>query len=134
MTVTPQCLIQCGVVKFFSRILRNFDATVTNVTVIRDYTHNTGLVGNTGLPSLNTNHKQRIHFGFPHLLSSGSGYAYHRLFTMQRRFFLNSELVIRRLLRSVVSKPKRSSISILREEDFATSNVGAGIRERIYLS
>jgi hypothetical protein len=45
---------------------------------------------------------------------------------MQRRFFLNSELVIRRLLRSAVSKAKRSSISILREEDFATSNVGAG--------
>jgi hypothetical protein len=43
---------------------------------------------------------------------------------MQRRFFLNSELVIRRLLRSVVSKAKRSSISILREENFATSGAG----------
>ena len=42
VTVTPQCLIQCGVVKFFSRILRNFDATVTNVTVIRDYVLSSG--------------------------------------------------------------------------------------------
>ena len=77
-------------------------------------------------PSLNTNHKQRIQFGFPHLLSSGSGYTYHRLFTMQRRFFLNSELVIKRLLRSVVNKPKRSSTLPLRKEKFATLNVGAG--------
>jgi hypothetical protein len=58
------------------------------------------------------------------LISSKKGAGtYHRLFRMQRRFFLNSELVIKRLLRSVISKPKRSST--LREEEFATSNVGA---------
>ena len=41
---------------------------------------------------------------------------------MQRRFLLNSELVIKRLLRSVMSSLKRSSV--LSKEEFATSNLG----------
>ena len=49
---------------------------------------------------------------------------------MQRRFFLNSELVIKRLLRSAVNKPKRSSTLPLRKEDVVDKlnalNVGAG--------
>jgi hypothetical protein len=54
---------------------------------------------------------------------------------MQRRFFLNSELVIKRLARSVVNKPRRSSTLPPRaeKEEFGTSNEGTGADRKLAL-